>query len=404
MQKRYRQWVEGLEWDWNISRERHFGIPIPVWYCSNCNEIILADEKELPVDPIETKKNCPKCKKSAMGEDKVLDTWATSSLTPQIARNLVNGKIKIPYSLRPQAHDIIRTWAFYTIVRSLLHEKTIPWENIAISGNVSLGGEKMSKSKGNVIDPKQVMHTYGVDALRYWASASKLGEDLDYQEKDVVTGKKFVTKILNATNFVFLNLKYQTKPSKLEELDKLFLEQLNKTISQCTKAFDEYNYSKAKFEADNFFWKTMADNYLEIVKNRVYNGSEEEKASAYYTLCHSLLTILKLMAPITPYITEHLYQEHFKKYEKVSSIHISNWPEQFKVKASKEDDKTWDKLIEILSLVRQAKSEAKKSMKAEIILTLNKDDHKLLKLVLKDFIAVTNTKELKEGNFSIEVL
>ncbi len=408
MQKRYKQWVEGLEWDWNISRERHFGIPIPVWYCINCNEIVLANEKELPVDPIETKKNCPKCKKECVGEDKVLDTWATSSLTPQIARDLVssNNKIKIPYSLRPQAHDIIRTWAFYTIVRSLLHEKTIPWENIAISGNVSLGGEKMSKSKGNVIDPKQVMSVYGVDALRYWASASKLGEDLDYQEKDVVTGKKFVTKILNATNFVFLNLKYQDKIPKLEEVDKLFLEQLNKTISQCTKAFDEYSYSKAKFEADNFFWKTMADNYLEIVKNRVYNGNEQEKASAYYTLYHSLFTILKLMAPITPYITEHLYQEHFKKYEKISSIHISNWPEQFKIssKKSKEDDKVWNKLIEIIASVRQAKSEAKKSMKAEIILTLSKENHKLLKPVLKDFIAVTNSKELKEGKFKIDVL
>ncbi len=409
MFKRYEHWVNGLEWDWNISRERHFGIPIPVWYCKTCDQIILADEKELPVDPIETKKFCPKCKKHAFPEDKVLDTWATSSLTPEITRDLVNnnnGKIKIPFSLRPQAHDIIRTWAFYTIVRSLLHEKSIPWNEIAISGNVSLGGEKMSKSKGNVINPKTVISSYGVDALRYWASASRLGEDLDYQEKDVVTGKKFVTKILNATNFVFMNLQYQNKPPKIEETDRLFLEQLNNTIKEATLAFDNYNYSKAKFEADNFFWKTMADNYLEIVKNRVYNGTEQEKASAYYTLYHSLLTILKLMAPITPYITEHLYQEHFKKYEKTSSIHISEWPTQFKIssKKSKEDDNIWNKMIEIITNVRQAKSEAKKSMKAEIVLTLEKDDHKLLKPVLKDLIAVTNSKELKEGKFSVKVL
>ncbi|HLD97694.1 MAG TPA: valine--tRNA ligase [Candidatus Nanoarchaeia archaeon] len=406
MYKRYEHWINGLEWDWNISRERHFGIPIPVWHCKTCDNIILAEEKELPVDPTFTKKICPKCKKECVGEDKVLDTWATSSLTPQIAQSLTNNKIKIPYSLRPQAHDIIRTWAFYTIVRSLLHEKNIPWNEIAISGNVSLGGEKMSKSKGNVIDPKLIMQNYGVDALRYWASASKLGEDLDYQEKDVVTGKKFVTKILNATNFVFMNLKYQgnSKPPRLEETDRLFLVELNKTINETTQAFSNYNYSKSKQEADNFFWKTMADNYLEIVKNRVYNGNEEEKASAYYTLYHSLLTILKLMAPITPYITEYLYQEHFKKYEKISSIHISAWPEKFKIKESKEDNKTWSRLIEIISLVRQAKSEAKKSMKAEIILTLTKEDNKIIKPVLKDLKAVTNTIELKEGKFRIEVL
>ncbi|MBU2504102.1 MAG: valine--tRNA ligase [Nanoarchaeota archaeon] len=188
MRKRYDNWVNGLEWDWNISRNRHFGIPIPVWYCKDCDEIILPEEKELPIDPLETKKKCPKCKKDALPEEKVLDTWATSSLTPQIASNLVKDKIKIPFSLRPQAHDIIRTWAFYTIVKSYLHENKLPWEEIAISGNVSLKGEKMSKSKGNVIEPQKIIDEFGADALRFWAAGSKLGEDLDYQEKDLVTG------------------------------------------------------------------------------------------------------------------------------------------------------------------------------------------------------------------------
>lgn len=404
MQKRYDNWINGLDWDWSISRERHFGIPIPVWYCRKCKEIIIAQEKELPVDPIQTKKTCPKCKSQTEPEEKVLDTWATSSLTPQIGEFISDNKIKLPYSLRPQAHDIIRTWAFYTIAKSLMHENKIPWENIAISGFVTMNGEKMSKSKGNVINPRTVMETYGVDALRYWASSSNLGEDLDYQEKELVAGKKFVTKILNATNFVFMNLKHQAKMPKLEPTDRLFLLQLNKTIEQATTAFDNYNYSRAKSEADSFFWKTMADNYLEIVKYRVYNGNEQEKASAYYTLYQSLLTILKLMAPITPYITDHLYQEHFKKYEKTSSIHITQWPEKFKIKSEKSEDKTWNKLIEIITQVRQEKSKAQKSVKAEIILYLPKSDQTLLQPVLLDLKAVTASKDIRSGEFKVEFL
>lgn len=207
MYKRYENWVKGLEWDWSISRDRHFGIPIPAWHCKQCDEIIIAEEKELPIDPTNKDKTCPTCKHKAEPETKVLDTWATSSLTPQIAASLVKNKVKIPYALRPQGHDIIRTWAFYTITKSFLHENKLPWEDIAISGFVTLKGEKMSKSKGNVIKPQEVMDNYGSDAIRYWAASSKLGEDLDYQEKDVVTGKKFVTKILNAANFVFMNIK-----------------------------------------------------------------------------------------------------------------------------------------------------------------------------------------------------
>ncbi|MFH1290749.1 MAG: valine--tRNA ligase, partial [Nanoarchaeota archaeon] len=151
MFKRYENWVNGLEWDWSVSRERHFGVAIPVWHCRECGEVILAEEKELPVDPVQTKKKCPKCKKDAEPEKKVLDTWATSSLTPQITSELVKGKVKIPYDLRPQAHDIIRTWAFYTITKSYLHENKLPWKDIAIFGFVTLQGKKMSKSKGNSV-------------------------------------------------------------------------------------------------------------------------------------------------------------------------------------------------------------------------------------------------------------
>lgn len=357
MHKRYDNWVNGLEWDWSISRERHFGIPIPVWECKKCKEIILADEKELPVDPLQTKKKCPKCGQIATPEEKVLDTWATSSLTPQIASSLVNNKIKLPYSLRPQAHDIIRTWAFYTIVKGYLHENKIPWENIFISGNVSLGGEKMSKSKGNVIDPKVVLNNYGADALRFWAAGCKLGNDLDYQEKDLVAGTKMINKLINASKFVFMNLEGYTgkKPKKLEKLDELFLDKLNLLVKNSTENFMVYEYSKVKSDVEQFFWSDFCDNYLEIVKKRVYQGSGDKKLSAQYALYKSLLIILKLVAPIMPFITEEIYQQYFRKNEKTKSIHISEWPEEEKIK----DSSDFGIIVNNLSFIRQEKSKNK---------------------------------------------
>lgn len=412
MKHRYDNWVKGLQWDWLISNQRYFGVAFPVWYCKDCGEVILAKEDQLPVEPMKDHppvKACPKCKsQSLIPETDVLNTWFTSSMTPQIATQLIKDKEVqkklFPMDLRPQAHDIITFWLFNTMVKSHLHYGKNPWKETTISGFVTKDKEKMSKSKGNIIRPQEVIEKYGADAIRYWAASSKLGEDIDYQEKDVVTGKKFVTKILNATNFTFMNLQYQKEPPALLETDRLLLAQLNKTIKEATSAFEEYNYSKAKLESDNFFWKTFADNYVEIVKNRVYNGTESEKASAFYTLYHSMLTILKLMAPFTPYITEELYQAHFAKHEGKRSVHHENWPSPFKIKASKLDDEIWGKLIEVISLVRQKKSEAKKSVKAEIILSLPKEDSKLLSPVLSDMKAVLNAREIKEGSFGVDFI
>ncbi|PIN88601.1 valine--tRNA ligase [Candidatus Pacearchaeota archaeon CG10_big_fil_rev_8_21_14_0_10_35_13] len=407
MRKRYENWVEGLEWDWTISRNRHFGVPIPAWNCEGCKEIILPEEKELPVDPLVTKKKCPKCGRNAVGEEMVLDTWATSSVTPQICSSLINNEIKAPYSLRTNAHDIIRTWDFYTIVKLYLHEGTIPWDNLMISGFVKLQGEKMSKSKGNVVEPQEVMSKYGADALRYWAASYKLGEDLNYNEQEVTVGKKFVTKIWNATNFVMMNLPegYKIKkPKKLHETDRLFLEEINEIIKLSTKEFETYEYSKSKKAADDYFWKAFCDNYLEIVKGRVYNGNEEEKESAYYTLYTILLTIIKLMAPFTPYITEELYQKHFKKNEEEKSIHLSSWPEEIKIKDTTKK-RVLEELLKIISLVRQEKSTAQKSMKAEIILTIEKKTQELLgEEVMNDLKGVTGAKEVKTGKFAVEFL
>ena len=396
MHKRYDNWVNGLEWDWSISRERHFGVPIPVWECEKCGEIILAEEKELPVDPLQTKKKCPKCKSEAQPERRVLDTWATSSLTPVITSSLVNNRVVIPYSLRPNAHDIIRTWAFYTIVKSYLHENKIPWKDIVISGIVSLEGEKMSKSKGNVVDPKFVLGNYGADALRFWAAGSKLGSDLNYQEKDLIAGTKMINKLINASKFVFMNLEdyKKKKPKKLNNLDELFLSKLNLLIKDSTENFLNYEYSKVKQDVEHFFWSDFCDNYLEIVKKRVYQGKGEEKVSAQYTLYKSLSTILKLIAPIMPFIAEEIYQNHFKKTEKTKSIHISEWPEAEKEK----DFGVLGRFYEILSKVRQEKSQNKKPMNCEVRLELEEKDYKLFgDNLLEDLQNVTNAREIVIG-------
>ncbi|MDP3966528.1 MAG: valine--tRNA ligase [archaeon] len=403
MKKRYENWINGLEWDWSVSRNRHFGVPIPVWECEKCREIILPNEKDLPVDPLETKKVCPVCKNEAIPEKMVLDTWATSSVTPQIAGNLFAGKINLPFSLRPQAHEIIRTWTFYTIVKAYFHEKKIPWKNIMLSGYVTLSGEKMSKSKGNVINPKEVILKYGADPIRFWAAGSKLGYDLDYQEKDIVTGKKFVNKLLNASRFVFMNLKDydgKKKPKKLEKIDELFLDNLNELIKSVTKHFESYDYSSAKQEIEQFFWGDFCGNYLEIVKKRVYQGKGEKKLSAEYSLYNSLITILKLIAPIMPFITEEIYQENFKKFEKTPSIHISSWP---KYKSKLKKTSQLDDFYEILSKIRQEKTKEKKAMNSEIILTLEEKFMKRFEGMIEDLKDVTNAKDILKGKeFKVE--
>lgn len=400
MLKRYENWVNGLEWDWSISRERHFGIPIPIWYCPDCGEIILPEEKELPVDPVETKKKCSKCKKEAVPDTRVLDTWATSSLTPQIVSELVKGKVKIPFSLRPQAHDIIRTWAFYTIARAYMHERKLPWTDIIISGNVSLGGEKMSKSKGNVVRPQDVMEKFGADALRFWAAGSKLGADLDYQEKDLVNGTKFVNKLLNASNFVFMNLKDfdGKKPKKLELIDQMFLTKVGLLVQNVTDSFSNYEYSKAKSETEQFFWKMFCDNYLEIVKKRVYKGEGEKRVSAQYTLYQSLLTILKLTAPIMPFVAEEIYQAHFKAFEKDKSIHISDWPKPENIEQKKLDVvHKFGSFVNVLEQIRRWKTNNQKAMNSEIILTLAKEEIEGISDLLGDLKDVMNAVEIKEG-------
>ncbi|MAG39805.1 valine--tRNA ligase [Candidatus Pacearchaeota archaeon] len=407
MHKRYDNWVNGLEWDWNISRSRHFGIPLPVWECKECGEIILPEEKELPIDPLQTEKKCPKCNKPAKPEEMVLDTWATSSLSPKLASSLVGDKIDLPYSLRPQAHDIIRTWAFYTIVRAHLHENKMPWEEIMISGNVSLKGEKMSKSKGNVIDPKEVLEKYGADPLRFWAAGSTLGNDLDYMEEDLITGKKTVNKLWNASKFVFMNLEdFNGKaPKKLEKIDEIFLTKVGITLEKITRHFEKYEYSKARAEFDQFFWKDFCDNYLEIVKKRVYHGEGDKRKSSQYALYNGLLVLLKTIAPIMPFVTEEIYQTYYLKKEKIKSIHLCDWPKpEFMEQKRLDQVYLGQEFTGVLEQIRKEKTKAQKSMNSEVKISLEKSIIEELAALLDDLKDVTNAKEIVEGDFGVEFL
>ena len=413
MKVRYDNWVYGLKWDWLISRQRYFGVPFPVWYCKKCHEVILAEDKQLPVDPLINKpeKKCKCGSKEFIPEKDVMDTWATSALTPYI-----NAKWKedektfkkiFPMDLRPQAHDIITFWLFNSVVKSYLHNKKLPWKDVVISGHgLDQHGRKMSKSKGNIINPIELLEKYPADAIRYWATGSKLGDDLAYQEKDVETGVKTIIKLWNASKFSFSHLNdFKKEKVKLEFFDKWVLSKLNRIIDESTKDLEKYEYHKLKMLISSFFWSTFSDNYLEIIKDRLYNPDrrgKESRKSAQYTLYHSLLSILKLYAPIMPFITEEIYLSYYEGKEKTKSIHISDWPKADKKMIDNKIEKIGDKAVKIISDVRKFKSENNKSLKAEIILTLDKKDQKDFKNLLNDLKAVTNAKEIKFGKFRVE--
>lgn len=409
MEARYRNWVKNLAWDWTVSRQRYYGVPIPVWYCKNCDTMIYPLEKDLPLDPLDHKKKCLKCKKEAVPETDVFDTWMTSSNTPEIAlrwlKNPKQYKKLAPMSFRPQSHDIIRSWAFYTILKSYLLFNRVPWKDIMIGTFVlDSKGQGMSKSKGNAVWADDIIKKYGVDVFRYWVGSASLGNDLPFNEKELIAGKRFLTKLWNASRFVFMNLKdYKgKKPKKLEKVDELFLTNLYWIVQKVKTMYGNYEISKAKLEIENFFWKIFTDNYLEIIKRRIYNEKGQKKESAQYALYQGLFMILKIVSPMMPFITEDIYQNYFKKFEKEKSIHLIEW------KIPKLNQKNLDRLmgfrfmLEVISDVRREKTKAQKSMKSEIILTVDEGLSKHFNDMLEDLKSVTNAKKIKSGKFKVE--
>ncbi len=413
MKHRLDNWIKGLNWDWSISRQRHYGVPIPVWYDKKGN-IYYADESQLPVDPVKDRPLGVSEDIELIPETDVFDTWFTSASTPQIAIELMPKHVQkklFPMDLRPQAHDIINFWLFYTLAKSRLLYGKNPWKNVIISGwALDPHGRKMSKSKGNVVAPQDMIEKYSADSLRFWAAGSKLGEDMPFQEKDLKTGKKIVTKLWNASKFVLMHLEgFEYEKHDLFPVDKWLLSKLQKLVKACTAHFDNYEYSKAKLEAESFFWNDFCANYLEIVKDRLYNPEkypEAAKKSAQYVLYESLLTILKLFAPIMPYITEEIYSLYFAKKENKPSIHVSSWPEYSEALVDEAIEKTGDLVMEIISAVRKYKSDKSISLKEEIgVISIDCPDsfRKEIEPFINDIKSVARAKEIEFGRGNIEL-
>jgi valyl-tRNA synthetase len=366
MYDNYKIWVDSLKWDWCVSRQRYYGVPFPFWYCKDCGEVILPDEKDLPVSPQEQDppvKECPKCgSKEIIPETDVMDTWATSSCTPFLLKEMINKKELFPVDLRPNAHEIIRTWDFYSIVKSSYHFNGIPFKNIMVSGHgLDEQGKKISKRLGNYVPSDQLVDEWGADAIRYWATGAGLGQNLRFNPKEIKKGKQIVTKLWNVAKFIDLNLEnYQEKESELESSDIWIIKEMNETIRKATESFEEYEYAKARNEIEEFFMSKFCDYYIEFIKYRLYGEEGNSKAAAQATLKKVFINILKMFAPITPFITEELYQT-FKK----ESIHISEWPKTEEIKA-KIDISDFNEAIAAIDEIRKYKSENKISLGAEI--------------------------------------
>lgn len=406
MKSRYDNWVLGLNQDWCISRQRFFGVPFPVWYPLDQEGTVLFDspifasEDQLPVDPyLEIPLGYVEDQRNKAGgfiaDSDVMDTWATSALTPQIAGkwqlNDTQFNQVFPFDLRPQSHEIIRTWAFYTIVKAFVHHDAIPWSIIAISGWIlDPDRKKMSKSKGNVVTPEHLLDTYSSDAVRYWAAKARLGVDTAFDEKMFVVGKKLVTKLFNASKFVLSQLSNCFESLSFsdisEPLDDAFMDHLKQVVLRSTNYMETMDYTSALEVTETSFWR-YCDHYIELVKKRSYSDIKDLSAiSALATLKVSLKTYLKLFAPYLPYVTEEIWSWSYSKLETVQSIHRSSWP---KWEANDKESRSilYDRCIDVITEIRAAKTRAGKGMKHgvfRIILRASSQDISLLKQAEKD--------------------
>jgi valyl-tRNA synthetase len=392
MKIRMDQWIDGLNWDWCISRQRYFGVPFPVWYSKRAGEegrILVADADQLPVNPLV---DLPKgySRDEVEAEADVMDTWATSSVSPQLSSKGISAEYAVdakrhaqlfPADLRPQAHEIIRTWAFYTLVKAHLHEDSIPWKNLMISGwCLAADKTKMSKSKGNVVTPVALIEEKGTDAVRYWASTSRLGCDTAFSEDLLKIGNKLVNKLWNASKFASMQLAHlKVQPTTAaadvasgvitETLDKWVLSRLHKAIAKATTNFAEYEYCDARVAAEDFFWNDFCDNYLELVKARAYGQfGEAAQQSACVTIYHCLDGVLRLFAPFVPHITEELFASIFAdKYAASGSLHARGmWVKADDYAVDEVAEKAGIATVALLEVVRKAKSERNVSIKVPL--------------------------------------
>jgi valyl-tRNA synthetase len=463
MKVRIDQWIDGLQWDWCISRQRFFGVAFPVWYSKRTGEegkILVADVDQLPCDPnIDLPKGYSR--EEVTAETDIMDTWMTSSVSPQLSSRGISAEMDLgnserheklfPADLRPQAHEIIRTWAFYTLTKAVLHQNSIPWKNLMISGwCLAADKTKMSKSKGNVVTPTSLIEEKGSDIVRYWASTSHLGADTAYSEEVFKIGQKLITKLFNAAKFASMNFSMLNCSSKsschserseeshdvardpsampqddkknvqdddkgniTEAADLWILSRLQQTVKRATDEFEKFEYARAREAIEEFFWKDLCDNYLEICKVRSYGLVAEKIAgvelteaqksevtakqqSAILTLRICLNTILKLFSPFIPHICDEIYSTIFaEEFAKTGSINArGNWP---KISEEYFNQKFFDigeAALSVIFEVRKFKSEQNISMKTtvkKLVINCEKD----LSEIAEDLKNVCNAEELE---------
>ena len=422
MKARYKDWVEHLNWDWCISRQRFFGIPFPVWHCKDCRHIIVAETKNLPVDPQETpyQASCPQCNgTNIMPDTDVMDTWNTSSITPYICMALwqknsdvfdvANFQKFMPMSMRPQAHDIIRTWAFDTIVKVWMHHDTIPWENIVISGHVlSESKEKLSKSKDNSsLTPENLLKNHSADVIRYWTASGSLGYDSAFSENQLKIGHRLVTKLWNAFRFISEHIAQDTQ-SVEHELDTTNQWILH-NASNCFKSYQHYfesnEFGLALQQVERFFWNDLCDNYLELVKNQLFNPQEynpKQVAATRFTLRTIGLRILQMYAPYLPYVTETIYQELYKSSTGIASVHQTRFAAVHQPYAFEHGAQIMERVVKLTATIRKLKTEKQLSLKTALThLTVFVPDQTLLDQVKQEEQIIRGVSQAAEIRYVI---
>jgi valyl-tRNA synthetase len=404
MRIRYENWVDGLKWDWCISRQRIMGIPIPVWYCKDCGEILLPEKENLPVDPrFDPALKCTKCSSENVEPERdVLDTWFTSSTSPFLAtKNTPLENMHQPMSARFQGHDIISTWAFTTIYRSMVHSRSIPWEKIIISGNVfDSKGQKMSKSKGNVVLPMDMVEKYGADGVRLWGTSSTTWDDISLKDQELVRGRRTVIKIFNAVKLVSSQDRNENVGDIKLPFNRWIMEGLNLTIEKTTNSYKNFDFARSRMDIDLFFWNSFCDNYLEIIKSYVARGTEEERIETSFVSRYVMTELLKLYAPIAPFITE----EGYSMMGNADSIHSSSWPVQdrrFPI-----DYERFNGIISILDKIRSGRSKSKSARESYIGFKIfspilpTVEEIRIIKETLREENLIFETKD----NLEIEIL
>lgn len=380
MKVRLREWVDSLSWDWVISRQRYFATPIPIWECNKCGEVVLPEEEDCYIDPTMDKaavESCPKCGGVLKGSEEVFDTWMDSSITPLYNSYWIRDgelfKKFYPMSLRPQSHDIIRTWAFYSMVRGSKLADDKPWDTIMMGGFIlAPDGTPMHASKGNAVDPLEFHKVHGADPIRYYAATCTLGKDHPFRIKDVKRGSQIVRKLLNMEKLMSTAFKDLDPPElhgimestrarkDLHPVDRWILHRYSEVVKTATESADTYQFDKVVKTVVDFMWLEVADHYLEIVKGRLRN----KDPSTIFTLYTIGLGIPKLLAPFLPHITEEVYQSIYRKFDGNLSIHISQWPAS--VLSDKKGFDLGSMAVEIVAAIRRYKSENKIALGAEI--------------------------------------